>query len=125
MIGGWSSATTQVVPARLGGKAADVMHMLSSRNGSRAIGIRARPASPFSAMRLPLVRSGDPGRAEAEEPCERGAEGRRSDLATLVVRALRLHHIVRRRPVRPGEGVRETLAIELRMALPTPPGRPV
>src|SRR4051794_11573800 len=109
MIGGWSSATTQVVAARFGEEAADVMHMLSSRNGSRAIGIRARPASPFSAMQLPLKSSGDAGRAEAEEPCERGAEGRRSDLATLVVRALRLHHIVRRRPVRPGQRIRKTL----------------
>src|SRR6266576_3909660 len=106
MIGGWSSATTQVVAARPSEEATDVMDMLSSRHGSCAIGIRARPASPFSAMRMPLIRGGDAGRAEAEEPRERGAEGRRSNLRALVVRALRPHHIVRRRPVGPGEGVR-------------------
>src|SRR5712675_1148200 len=109
MIGGWSSTMTQVVRVRSLRAPEGFMEMLSSLLGSREIAARARLPSPLSGMPLHRNGSRDAGRAVLEKPYHRGAEHRRRHLPAFVSRTQRLHHVVRRRPVGPCEGVCEAL----------------
>src|SRR4029077_3259263 len=95
------------------------------RRGS-ALGAMRTPNGPDRG-RLPraLYRRLRDERDAREQRRKRYAERSRRDLAALVQRALRLHHVVRRRPVGPGDEVGKALAVELRMPFATPPRRPV
>src|ERR1700693_4032893 len=73
-------------------------------------------------MPLHRNRGRDTQRSMFEKAYQRSAEYRRSHLSALLIRAQGLHHVPRRRPVRPREGICEALAVELRMTLPAPPG---